>query len=150
MTPLAARNGHLAPTDVSRDGRSLLLTNIGDQQEDVLISNTDLTDLLHVTDDVAKDRGPVFAPDGRILLYSNRDGDSAPWSIDQDGGGLQKMGAIKGISPSISPAGNRITVTSGDSHSGTPGTRRSAASGSSPMTSSRAPRAARPSNHEAP
>jgi serine/threonine-protein kinase len=107
---LSARNGRLAPTDVSPDGRLLLLSNLGEQQEDVLISNTDLTDLRRVTDDPAKDRGPSFAPDGRILFYSNRDGDFAPWSIAQDGGGLRKVGEIRGIYPSMSPRGDRITV----------------------------------------
>jgi dipeptidyl aminopeptidase/acylaminoacyl peptidase len=114
VTPLGARNGRLAPTDVSPDGRHLLLTNLGEQQEDVLISNTDLTGLRRVTDDPAKDRGPRFAPDGRILFYSNRDGNFAPWSIGQDGGGLRKVGEIRGIYPSMSPRGDRITLMSGD------------------------------------
>jgi Tol biopolymer transport system component len=110
VTVLGALNGRLAPTDVSPDGKRLLLTNLGEQQEDVLISNTDLTDLRRVTDDPWKDRGPSFAPDGRILFYSNRDGDFAPWSIAQDGGGLRKVGEIRGIYPSMSPRGDRITV----------------------------------------
>jgi Tol biopolymer transport system component len=118
VTALGGRNGRLAPTDVSPDGRRLLLTNLGEQQEDVWISNTDLTDLRRVTDDPAMDRAPLFAPDGRILFYSNRDGNFSPWSIAEDGGGLRKVGDIGGVRPAMSPRGDRITIINPSSAGG--------------------------------
>ena len=45
-----------------------------------------------VTDDVPRDRAPMFTPDGRSLVfYSNRDGNWALWMVAMDGGNLRKV-----------------------------------------------------------
>jgi Tol biopolymer transport system component len=68
-----------------------------------------------VTDDAARDRAPVFLPDGRSLaFYSNRDGKWAPWIVGVDGGGLRKAGSPKAgaVYVCTSPKGDAITFIS--------------------------------------
>jgi serine/threonine-protein kinase len=111
---LGSHTGTLVPTDVSRDGRRLLFTNLGERQEDVFISASDGTGLRRVTDDVARDRMPTWMPDGRILFYSNRGGRWEAWSIGADGGGLQPFAAMRDrdvIFPVLSPTADRLVAT---------------------------------------
>ncbi|HSC28163.1 MAG TPA: protein kinase [Vicinamibacterales bacterium] len=50
-----------------------------------------------VTDDPARDRAPMFTPDGQSLVfYSNRNGTYETWVVGVDGGGLRKIGSVPG------------------------------------------------------
>jgi Tol biopolymer transport system component/serine/threonine protein kinase len=112
--PVTLNNSNTSrrPTDVSRDGRRLALANLGERQEDLFVSALDGSGLRRVTDDAARDRVPVWSPDGKSLFfYSNRDGDWNIWSIGADGGGLRKVAASAGpglLYPILSPAGDRV------------------------------------------
>jgi len=87
VTLLQHRTGILSPTDVSSDGKWLALANLRESQEDLFVMRTDGTELSRVTDDPARDRGPVFSPDGTALtFYSNKGGSYQGWSIRRDGG----------------------------------------------------------------
>ena len=105
-------NATLVPSDVSADGRFLALFNLGEQQEDIFISAVDGSGLRRVTDDAPRDRGAVWTPDGRSLVfYSNRDGQWALWRIDRDGGNLQKIGGVPDDQltvPLVAPDGRRV------------------------------------------
>lgn len=102
----------LAPSDVSRDGALLALVNIGERQEDIFICRTDGSDLVRVTDDAARDRQPVWSPDGKQLaFYSSRSGRYQVWIIGRDGGGLRQVSDVKDdelFFPLYSPSGDRM------------------------------------------
>jgi Tol biopolymer transport system component len=107
---LDSQNNVRIPNDVSPDGTQIAFYNIGEHQEDVFIGTADGR-MRRVTDDAPRDRQPVFAPDGRSLLfYSTRDGNWAVWSVGVDGGNLRRVageapGAVYAI---VSPKGDRV------------------------------------------
>lgn len=109
-------NAMLVPIDVSPDGASIAYYNLGEQQEDLFVSAADGSGLRRIIDDPARDRGPVWTPDGRSLLfYSNRDGRWAIWRIGRDGGNLQKVGGIPdddAVYPLLSPGEDRVIASS--------------------------------------
>ena len=109
---LSNTNSRRVPTDVSPDGRWLLLTNQGERQEDVLVSAVDGSGMRRLTDDPARDRDSMWAPDGRSLaFYSNRDGRWAIWGLGIDGGGLRKIAGLSGadlLYPVFSPSGDQL------------------------------------------
>jgi Tol biopolymer transport system component len=112
---LTLRTGILLPASVSSDGQWLTLSNLGERQEDIFVMRPDGRDLRRLTDDLARDRGPRWTPDGTaILFYSNRGGSYAAWSIRPDGSGLTKLfDDPRGfIYPAMSPADGRVTVLS--------------------------------------
>ncbi|MBA2597805.1 MAG: PD40 domain-containing protein, partial [Chloroflexia bacterium] len=108
------RTSILVPSDVSPDGKQVAYFSIADRQEDLFIGSAD-SPIRRVTDDPARDRAPMFTPDGRSLLfYSNRDGNWAAWMVGVDGGGLRKVAALANngvVYPLISPKGNEIVFT---------------------------------------
>jgi Tol biopolymer transport system component len=98
------------PSDVSPDGRHIAYFNIGERQEDIFLGEIG-GPMRRLTDDPARDRAPVFMPDGRSLVfYSNREGSWAAWAIDLDGGNLRRIPGGEGaIYPSISRDGTRLS-----------------------------------------
>jgi Tol biopolymer transport system component len=111
---LDTRNSIRTPSDVSADGKQIAYFSIGERQEDIFISSPD-GPMRRVTDDAARDRVPMFTPDGRSLLfYSNRDGNWAAWMIGVDGSNLRQITKPAGgaIYPIISPKGDRIVFVS--------------------------------------
>ena len=120
-TPVLLNNSNIirVPSSFSPDGRSIAYFNIGERQEDIFVGAADGSGLRRIMDDPARDRGPVWTPDGRSLVfYSNRDGRWAIWRIGRDGGNLQKVAGIAGddlTSPILSPSGDRMVASSGSS-----------------------------------
>jgi len=111
---LDSANSILVPSAVSPDGATLALYNIGAQQEDLFVTPAGSFTPRRVTDDAARDRGPVWMPNGKSLVfYSTRGGTWNLWSIDVDGSGLRKVVPVDNIvSPVVSPAGDRIVFAS--------------------------------------
>jgi Tol biopolymer transport system component len=111
---LDSANRLLVPSAVSPDGRTLALFNIGAQQEDLFVSPTGSFTAHRVTDDPARDRGPVWLPDGKsMMFYSTRGGTWQLWAIDPDGGSLRRvLDRDNVVSPVISPAGDRLVFYS--------------------------------------
>jgi Tol biopolymer transport system component len=97
---------------VSPEGGRLGCYSMGSAHEDIFITGIDGSDLRLLTDDVARDRRPVWAPDGRSLyFYSNRTGSYEIWAINVDGSGLRQLTGSEGQSliwPVISPDGLRL------------------------------------------
>jgi eukaryotic-like serine/threonine-protein kinase len=116
-TPVAldTQNNVRIPSDVSRDGQQIAYYSIGERQEDIFVGPPDGS-MRRVTDDPARDRAPVFTPDGRSLVfYSNRDGQWAAWTIGVDGGGLFKVADPPGgaVYVFVSPKGNQVVFAAG-------------------------------------
>ena len=113
---LDTQNNIRVPSGVSPDGSQIAYFSIGEHQEDLYIGPRN-GPMRRITDDPGRDRAPVFAPDGRSLVfYSNRDGKWSGWTIGTDGGGLRKLtdlaaGAVYVV---VSPKGDAIAFT-GDS-----------------------------------
>ena len=95
--------------DVSPDGRWVTF-NESAPQEDILVARIDGSEYRRLTDDIARDRGPVWAPDGsRIVFYSDRSGSYHLWSIRPDGSQLQQLSSGAGSNfATWSPDGRRL------------------------------------------
>ncbi len=85
-------NSQIAMSSISPDGESIAYTNTGERQEDLFILSSNGERRQRVTNDAAKDRGPIWSEDGsRLIFYSDRDGLYRIWSIRTDGGGLELL-----------------------------------------------------------
>ncbi|MCZ6649229.1 MAG: protein kinase, partial [Acidobacteria bacterium] len=97
--------------NVSPDEEWIVYTLSG-AQEDIFVARIDGTDRRQLTNDAFKDRGPVWSPDEkRIVFYSDRSGSYEIWIIQPDGRGLRQLTDTPGntlSTPSWSPDGTRI------------------------------------------
>ncbi|MCM2268718.1 MAG: protein kinase [Thermoanaerobaculia bacterium] len=108
--------------DVAADG--LIAFRTAAMQEDVYVLQTDGGGLRKLTDDDAKDRNPVWSPDGRALaFYSNRGGRYEIWTVDRDGSNLRQRTAVTDLErvqvggalfPIWAPDGRAIAFSSFD------------------------------------
>ena len=112
------RTGFLVPTGLSPNGEWLALSNIFESQEDVVIVRTDGSGMRRLTDDMHRDRVPVWSPDGKELaFYSNRTDNFGIWAVKPDGSGLRQLtqepAGNRGnlLYPTDSPAGDRIVAS---------------------------------------
>ncbi len=81
--------------DVAADGWMVFRTAAA--QEDIYVMHVDGSGLRRLTDDEAKDRNPVWSPDGRqVAFYSNRSGRYEIWTVDRDGSNLRQRSAVTG------------------------------------------------------
>jgi eukaryotic-like serine/threonine-protein kinase len=102
--------------DISPDGERLAYTTVADNQEDVVLINSDGTgEPRRLTDDEYRDRGPRWSPDGRrIAFYSTRSGNFEIWLINVDGTGLRRLtesGNDKAFTPLWWPDGKKLNFT---------------------------------------
>jgi Tol biopolymer transport system component/aminoglycoside phosphotransferase (APT) family kinase protein len=99
--------------DLSADGWMLFRTLI--TPEDLYVMRTDGTGLRKLTDDRAKDRGPVWSPDGQMVaFYSNRSGQYEIWTVRRDGSDLRqrtRFGSRLVYFPVWSPDGRSMVAT---------------------------------------
>jgi dipeptidyl aminopeptidase/acylaminoacyl peptidase len=105
---------------LSPDGEWVVAVTLqGAAQEDLIVVRTDGTDLLPLTGDPHKDRGPRWSPDGKTIAFqSDRSGTFQIWIINADGNGLRQFtyADIVLTTPIWGPKGTRMIV-------GTPETR---------------------------
>jgi eukaryotic-like serine/threonine-protein kinase len=112
---LDTSNNIRVPSDVSPDGTRIAYFDIGERQEDLFVGPV-AGPMRRVIDDAARDRAPIFTPDGRsFVFYSTRDGDWGLWAIDVDGGNLHKLATTPqgAVYPLLSPKGDTVVFTSG-------------------------------------
>lgn len=88
LTPETLRVRHAS---LSPDGEHVAAFAL-DPHEDLVVFRRDGTGLRRLTNDVFRDRGPAWSPDGqRIAFVSNRGGDYQLWSVQPDGQGLAPL-----------------------------------------------------------
>jgi eukaryotic-like serine/threonine-protein kinase len=113
---LETQNNIRVPSDVSPDGKQIAFFSIGERQEDIFVGAPGEA-MRRITDDPQRDRGPMFTPDGRSLIfYSNRDGNWGVWTIRIDGAGLHKVGSGSAVYPMVSPKGDAVVFTAAQGH----------------------------------
>jgi eukaryotic-like serine/threonine-protein kinase len=91
--PIAVTKGskQFGYPDVSPDNKWLSVSSLR-QQEGIYIMRSDGSDISKLTNDLFKDRGPQWSPDGRSLIfYSDRSGKYETWNIDIDGSNLRQL-----------------------------------------------------------
>ncbi len=110
-TPVTTGTVEYLDLDVSPDGNWIVYRSHG-PQEDLFVARSDGTEVRRLTNDVYKDRGPVWSPDGsRIAFYSNRTGSGIyeAWAIKPDGSSVQQITKSEAVLyPCWSPDGKRI------------------------------------------
>lgn len=99
--------------DISPDGQLIVFDSIGDTQEDLFVSQSDGSSIRQLTNDVHKDRGPRWSPDGkRISVLSDASGKYECWIMLADGSGRQKISSFPDGQwaqiPIWSPDGRRL------------------------------------------
>jgi Tol biopolymer transport system component len=99
---------------VSPDGEWLAFNSSG-KQDDIFVMRTNGAGLRQLTDDVYKNRGPRWSPDGkRIAFFSKRSKNSEIWTIHPDGSGLEQVTNYSGGTvawPVWSPDGKSLAYT---------------------------------------
>ncbi len=114
-TRLYASTNLIEQFDVSADGRRLAFRT-GAPREDLIVMESNGTGRRRLTDDVHRDRGPMWTPDGAwLVFYSNRGGRYDLWRIRPDGTGLQRITASTGdttepTNPRLAPDGRTIAA----------------------------------------
>jgi serine/threonine protein kinase/Tol biopolymer transport system component len=99
--------------DVSPDGEWIAFGS-KERQEDLFVIRRDGSGLRQLTDDVHRDRGPRWSPDGsRLAFYSSRLGPYTIWSIRPDGSRLEPVTRVEDgtlVRPAWAPDGRRLTA----------------------------------------
>ncbi|MEO8054090.1 MAG: protein kinase [Acidobacteriota bacterium] len=103
--------------NLSPDGSTLITRTVG-RIEDLCLLPVDGGKLRRVTHDEFRNRGAVFTPDGkRLVFYSNRGGDYREFSVAVDGSGVQPVtpeGSPFYLYPAISRDGRFLAAASFD------------------------------------
>jgi Tol biopolymer transport system component/DNA-binding winged helix-turn-helix (wHTH) protein len=109
--PVTQGSRSTATPNVSPDGEWIAAME-GSQQGNLLVVRRDGSGLRHLTDDVYRNRQPVWSPDGKLLAFhSNRGGRVDIWTIRPDGGSLRQLTYTQNGSitrPVWSPDGKRL------------------------------------------
>ena len=98
---------------LSPDGNWVAFTQTGGQ-EDLFVARTNGSEYRRLTDDVFRDRGPSWSPDGQsIAFYSDRGGSYQLWRIRPDGSGLEQLTGTRVTAnfPVWSPDGSQIATS---------------------------------------
>ncbi len=106
--------------DISRDGEWIAFTS-AQPQEDITVMRLDGTGRRRLTEGAAKDRGPLWSPDGKkVYYYSNENGDYQPWIVDRDSAEARPLaieGALGAANLSVSPDGTKVMFPMQDTES---------------------------------
>jgi Tol biopolymer transport system component/predicted Ser/Thr protein kinase len=114
-TVVYASSNPLHQFDVTADGRRLVFRTAS-PKEDIVVMNMDGTGRRRLMDDMFRNRGPRWTPDGEwLVFYSNRAGPYNIWRIRPDGTDLRRLTAAEGdedpTNPQVSPDGRTIVAS---------------------------------------
>ena len=111
-TPMFKGTRSLRDHELSPDGQWVVFSE-STEPEDIVLAKADGSEYRRLTDDAARDRAPVWSPDGtEIMFYSDRSGRYELWSVRPDGSGLAKRtDTPQGVnSPAWSTDGRRVSI----------------------------------------
>jgi Tol biopolymer transport system component len=109
-SPILRSNQAIRDHQLSPDGKWLAFSTSG-VREDLFLATLDGTEYRRLTDDLYRDRGPSWSPDGsKVAFYSDRSGTYDLWMIGMDGSGLRPITKDTGNPgfPAWSPHGDRM------------------------------------------
>jgi len=113
--PVTTGSNQILESSVSPSGNWLVATELMGRQMDLEMIRSDGSQTRRLTDDLFKDRGPSWSPDGKeIFFYADRTGRYEVWSIRPDGSGLRQLTSTTGRTwwyPQLAPDGRQIAVT---------------------------------------
>jgi Tol biopolymer transport system component len=90
--PINQESRLFSSPDISPDGEWLVFTNQGEKQEDLFVMRRDGKGLTRITNDIHRDRGARWSPDGKkIAFYSDRSGEYEIWLTNPDGSSLEQL-----------------------------------------------------------
>ncbi|MBI1826796.1 MAG: PD40 domain-containing protein [Planctomycetes bacterium] len=116
--PISHLTGRIEYASVSPDGEWIACTTT-DRQEDLILLRKDGSERRQLTNDIYKDRGPAWSPDGkRLAFYSDRSGKYEIWTINFDGSNLTQLSRTTDSSitfPRWSRDGSRLFFSAGHS-----------------------------------
>ena len=110
LVPVTQGSRFVSSARVSPDGLWIAFRSAV-PEEDLFVVHPDGSGLRQLTDDAARDRGPVWLADGRILFFSDRSGRYEAWAIRPDGSGLEQLTETRGepiYAPLGAPDGRRL------------------------------------------
>ncbi len=110
-TPVLKGSRPIRDHAISPDGQWLVFNEVT-TQEDLVVARVDGREYRRLTDDVHRDRGPVWSPDGQtIYFYSDRSGHYDLWRIRPHGGQPTVLTtSMQANFPTISPDGRRLAA----------------------------------------
>ena len=89
--PVTRGSRFVVTPQVSPDGKWIAVRS-GFSPEDLFLAAVDGSQMRRLTNDIYKDRGPVWTPDGgHVVFYSSRGGRYEIWWIRPDGSGLEQL-----------------------------------------------------------
>jgi len=99
---------------ISPDASMVAFTTDG--QEDLFVMRSDGSDLRQLTNDIDRDRGASWSPNGeQIVFYSSRSGRYQIWAIRPDGSELTQLSNLPAGNlptfPVLSPDGRQLAAT---------------------------------------
>jgi serine/threonine protein kinase/Tol biopolymer transport system component len=114
---ISSSSQEMSDFDVSPDQTLFAFDTRGAAQDDLFVVRSDGKGLRQLTDDVYRDRHPVFSPDGkRLAFHSDRSGRYEIWTVATDGSDLRQLTKTTGdttIEPLWSPDGRFIATNTG-------------------------------------
>jgi serine/threonine protein kinase len=112
--PIVRSTQPMRDHEISPDGQWVAFTRAG-TREDLFVARIDGSQYRRLTDDIFRDRGPAWSPDGsEIVFYSDRSGVYDIWAIRPDGSGLHPVTHVEHAAnfPVWSPDGSRLIYSS--------------------------------------
>ena len=110
---ITSGNREISHPELSPDGKTFVMRQLSQTQEDIILINRDGTNQRELTNDKSFDRYARWSPDGKKLVFaSDRSGKYEIWMIDADGTNLRQLTFIKDNAASIpawSPDGKKIS-----------------------------------------
>ena len=89
--PVTRGSNRFFVTDTSPDGE-WLTGRTGSKQQGLFVMRSDGSERRQLTDDLARDRGARWSPDGQwIAFYLDRTGTYEIWTVRPDGSGLREL-----------------------------------------------------------
>lgn len=90
----------------SPDGTEIALVSDRDGDDEILVMDSDGSNVRQLTSNAEDDTDPAWAPDGSKIAFDRGETDVSIWVMDGDGSGARRI--VEGIRPAWSPDGESL------------------------------------------